>query len=411
MTLALAACMVSCKKQPVNLTTETGTLSLTISDLTEFITVETKSEGATDYRNFDNYDVVVEGPTTISEKFSEFAGRVVELGSGIYTITVTSPGTAPAAFEQPIYKAEESFEIRAGEVTALDLLCRPDNCKVTIELSENFKKELATYEVVVGNGLGQLVWKKDSVKDDFAQNKAGYFHARGLEVKVKGYRAFDDTEATAVYYVKNPQAGEHHVIKLDAKVTGEIGGIAIDVVTEFNEVSNDVVGGGLDEGYADRPDFDGSEDDEEVQQNLNTIVWGGNELFEPLVISPDSQIQMTISMPAGIETFVVEVSDNFKEAVSVITDGGRDYIDLINDVKIIEEFGGDKSALLTGDDIYHQTEIFFDLSSFVPILCATAPGWTVDFILDATDVNGDPLLFMGDKPTVTMIIPAATPAN
>ena len=207
--------------------------------------------------------------------------------------------------------------------------------------------------------------------------------------------------------MKNPQPGEHHVIKLDAKVTGTIGGINIEVVPDFNEIKDDIFVDGLEDVYVDRPDFDGTEGEggEDEEENNNSIVWEGNELFEPQTISPDSQIQMTITMPAGIETFIVEVSDNFKEAVSVITEGGVDYIDLINDPKIIAEFGGDKSALLTGDEIYHQTEIFFDLSSFVPILSSTAKGMTVDFILNATDVNGQQLLFMGDKPTVTMIIP------
>ena len=404
-TLAAAACLVACNRNVAVETIETGSLYLALSEETEFITVETKA--GTDYTDFNNYDVVIDGPTKVTEKFSEFAGRVVELGSGNYAITVTSPDTEPAAFEQPIYKAYETFEIRAGEVTSLDLLCVPDNCKVTIELSENFMKELATYEVSINNGLGELVWVKDETRNDFAENKAGYFLTRGLEVKVQGHRAIDDTQATAVYYVKNPQPGEHHVIKLDAKVTGTIGGINIEVVPDFNEIKDDIFVDGLEDIYVDRPDFDGTEGEggEDEEENNNSIVWEGNELFEPQIISLDIQIQMTITMPAGIETFIVEVSDNFKEAVSVITEGGVDYIDLINDPKIIAEFGGDKSALLTGDEIYHQTEIFFDLSSFVPILSSTAKGMTVDFILNATDVNGQQLLFMGDKPTVTMIIP------
>ena len=102
---------------------------------------------------------------------------------------------------------------------------------------------------------------------------------------------------------------------------------------------------------------------------------------------------------------MVNVSDNFKPAVSVITDGGVDYIDLINDARIEAEFGGDKSALPTGPQIYQQTEVVFDLTSFVGILCATAKGMDVSFILEATDANGQPLLFMDDYPTVTLRIP------
>ena len=108
-----------------------GTLDLRISGLDEYMVVETKS--AVDYTDVNNYDVVIDGPTKYEAKFSKMTGEVVELGSGSYTITVTSPSTEPVAFEQPIYQAYEEFVIKAGEVTPLDLVCTPLNCKVTIE--------------------------------------------------------------------------------------------------------------------------------------------------------------------------------------------------------------------------------------------------------------------------------------
>ena len=127
-------------------------------------------------------------------------------------------------------------------------------------------------------------------------------------------------------------------------------------------------------------------------------------MFEPMSITEESTIQMTITMPAGIKTFVVEVSENFKGAVAAITDGGVDYIDLINDPLICENFAD--TPLLTGDEILNQTQIIFDLSTFVPLLCQAAPDMTVDFILKATDNNDKPLLFMDDIPVVTLITPA-----
>ena len=394
--------LTSCRTKVVP---NTGQLDLRIADLEDYVVVETK---ATDYTDLSNYDVVIDGPTKYEKKFSEFQGEVVELGSGNYSITVTSPDTEPAAFEQPIYQAYEEFVIRAGEVTPLDLVCTPLNCKVTIELSDNFVKELASYEVVVNNGLGSLTWTKNSEKDDFAEGKAGYFLPRGLEIMVKGWRSIDNTEATAVHYVENPQPAEHHIVKLDAKVTGQIGGITIDVNTDFNEVNQDVEVPGMDEEYVDRPDFgDGDEgEDEEDQTPKNTISWPDNPTFDPITINNESEIKMNISMPAGIASFVVEVSDNFKQLVSVITTGGVGYLDLINDEKIKENFA--ESALPTGDELLNQTTVEFDLTSFVPMLIgAMSNGGTVSFILKATDKNGEELLFMGDYPTVTMIIPKA----
>ena len=397
--LMLTAGLVSCNRIEISNEGPKGGLALNVSDSTEYVIVETKA--GTDYGDLLTYDVVIDGPTKVSEKYASLTGRVVELGSGYYTITITSPQTSPAAFNQPIYSATESFEIKAGEVTSLDMVCTPANTMVTIELSENFKKELATYEVVINNGLGELVWTKDETKDDFASNLVGFFLPRGLEVKVKGHRSIDNTEATAVYYVKNPQPAEHHIIKLDAKVTGQIGGITIDFVTTFNEVENDIHVDGMDEGYVDRPDFDGSEGEgeEEEDNNAPAIIWADNPFFDPISIQKGDEISLTIKAPLGLKTFRVEVSDNFKAAVSMIAQ--KDYIDLINDADIWRPFG-----LPVGDQVAGQTELVFELTPFIDTLCGAAAGMTVEFILLATDVNDTEVLLNGDTPVVTINVPA-----
>lgn len=386
---------------------EMGTLDLRIAEVEEFIMVETKS--GVDYTDFSNYDVVIDGPTKYEAKYSEFSGKVVELGSGNYTITVTSPYTEPAAFEQPIYQAHEKFVIKAGEVTPLNLVCTPLNCKVTIELTENFVKELSSYEVVISNGLGELVWTKDGERNDFSETKAGYFLPRGLEIKVKGHRSIDDTEANAVHFVKNPQPAEHHIVKLDAKVTGQIGGVTINVSTEFTNVNQDISVPGMDEVYVDRPDFEGDEgDEEEGESTAPSIVWAENSYFDPITISPSDQISMVINAPEGIKSFVVQVSENFKTAISMVA-GGKDYIDLINDSAIWGPLG-----LPVGDQVSGQTSITFELTPFVPTLCGAAGGQTVSFTLYCTDSKDQELLLdLGDgatpaPPTVTLNVPAAS---
>ncbi len=400
-TLLLATCLVACRRVDMDVVeSDMGSLSFMIDDLTDYITVETKS--GVDYSDINDYDVVIDGPTKVSGKYGEmFVGAVVELSSGSYSITVTSPATEPAAFDQPIYQAYEEFEIKAGEVTDLKLTCTPANCMVTIELSENFKKELAMYEVVVKNGLGELVWTKDAEKDDFAAGKAGYFLPRGLQIDVKGFRSIDGTEAVATYFVKDPQPAEHHIIKLDAKVTGQIGGITISVVPTFNEVENDIHVDGMDESYVDRPDFDGSEGEEEEEENLSpSIVWDANPFFDPISIKSGDEISMTVLAPRGLKTFKVEVSDNFKAAVAMIAQ--KDYIDLVNDAEIWKPFN-----LPVGDQVVGQTELQFELTPFIDTLCSAAAGLTVEFILIATDSNDEEILIDGKFPVVTINVPAA----
>lgn len=416
-------CLASCRHTVIEEPRTTGSLMLGISNVGDFIEVETRSgEGESiDLSDLNEYDVVIDGPTKVSKKFGELAGQVTELGSGNYSITVTSPLTEPAAFEQPIYQAYDTFSIKAGEVTSLNLTCTPYNCKVTIELTENFKKELATYEVVVNNGLGSLTWTKDASRDDFGEGKAGYFLPRGLEIKVKGHRSIDNTEASTVKYVENPQPAEHHVIRLDAKVTGQIGGgadgtpgITITVVTTFNEKDLDIeVDDDVNEEYVDRPDFgDGEGDDEEVKLK-NEIIWPENALFEPYDVYTNSSVAMTIKMPAGISSFVVRVDHlGFQAAVSAMTDGNVPYIDLINDTVFAGYLrGGDSPIdpdhfLPLGDEIAGKTELEFNLTCFIPMLCSVVSGQTVPFILEAYDVNGNPLLFNKDFPVITMIVHA-----
>lgn len=452
-TLLLATCLVACRRVDMDVVeSDMGSLSFMIDDLTDYITVETKS--GMDYSDINDYDVVIDGPTKVSGKYGEmFVGQVVELSSGSYSITVTSPATEPAAFDQPIYQAYKEFEIKAGEVTDLKLTCTPANCMVTIELSENFKKELAMYEVVVKNGLGELVWTKDADKDDFAAGKAGYFLPRGLQIDVKGFRSIDGTEAVATYFVKDPQPAEHHIIKLDAKVTGQIGGITISVVTTFNEVENDIHVDGMDESYVDRPDFDGSEGEEDdTGDNKPSIIWPEHPTFEPITIQKGDQISMTIKAPLGIKTFRVEVSDNFKAAVAMIPEGkqeserveemvekkdeegnviytenengeqvpvmetvvtyvpieggekltGIDYIDLIEHDYVWYSFG-----LPVGPEVYGQKEIVFELTPFIDTLCGAAAGMTVEFTLIATDMNDNEVLILEEYPVVVINVPAA----
>lgn len=425
-----ALCLASCRQVVIDEPDTTGGLQFSIASEGSFIVADTKSgeDQAVDFSDLESYDVVIDGPTKVSKKFGELVGQVIELGSGSYTITVTSPATEPAAFEQPIYRAYEEFDIKAGEVTALDLTCTPYNCKVTIELSENFKKELATYEVVVNNGLGSLTWTKDASKDDFGEGKAGYFLARGLEVKVKGHRSIDNTEATTVKYIENPQPAEHHVIKLDAKVTGQIGGgsdgtpgISITVITSFEEKDFDieVEDDNIEDTYVDRPDFGDGDEEEEVTQK-NEIIWEANPKFLDFNITPESEIKMTIKMPAGIGTFIVEVDNvDFQGALKILTKNEVTYIDLINDEVFANNMRGGNDPLdpdhnlPLGDELTGQTEVEFNLTCFVGMLCgAVAPETSVPFILKAYDVNGTPLHFMGDFPRITLVTPAAsTPAN
>ena len=55
LTSLLAMCLVSCRNTDLEEVAETGTLKVNLTSLTDYITVETKSdEGGVDYTDFNN---------------------------------------------------------------------------------------------------------------------------------------------------------------------------------------------------------------------------------------------------------------------------------------------------------------------------------------------------------------------
>ena len=63
---------------------------------------------------------------------------LVELSSGEYTITVTSPETEAVAWEQPSYAATKDIAIVNGAVTPVDMVCTLQNMKNSVYCSQHF---------------------------------------------------------------------------------------------------------------------------------------------------------------------------------------------------------------------------------------------------------------------------------
>ena len=77
--VALSAVLLSCNRDEIDNELQTGGLSFSVSGDSEYLLV---TKAGTDYGDLNTYDVVIDGPTKVSEKYSELTGRVVELGSG-----------------------------------------------------------------------------------------------------------------------------------------------------------------------------------------------------------------------------------------------------------------------------------------------------------------------------------------
>ena len=347
--------------------------------------------------------------------------QVLELGSGNYTIAAQSPVTKQAAWDLPVYGASADFSIVVGELTPVSLVATLQNMKVSFQLSENFKKELSNYTVTVTNApsweaadpdVNTLVWADKAAVDE---GKPGYFSVAPLMVKVDAYRAIDGSETHAALSITKVAPRDHHIIKLDARVTGSVSGISLVLDDSVNEKDSDVnvdgwsevpvEGGGQggdDDGGDDNPG--GGEGGDPQTSTAPTMTWDANPNFEPTPIESSMDVNILIKAPEAIKDFLVVVDSNILSETIAQMGGHSEYsyapgnpfvMDLIHDEALTSALGG---MIPVKDQLEGQTEVNFSLSDLVPLILVYGPesGSRHTFTLKVTDTKDQTL----EKPVV-----------
>ena len=389
-----------------------GTLQFKMSASGDYITKSTN----TDIKEF----VVTitrpaDGWTRESPRYADMPQNI-ELSSGAYTVTASSLYKLDAAWDQPIYSGTAEFTIAAGEMTPVSLVCTLANMKVTIVPSSNFAKEMELFNVVVTNagdwtaaveGENALTWDNEKIEN----GDAGYFTVAPLLVKVYGKRAIDQTEASAVKTISTVAARDHHIINLDARVTGEaIFELTIDdqVVEKNDDVFVDgwaetPVDGGDPNPDDPNPDDPNPDDPPVVDPNLPTATWDANPDFEPMLMaSSGMNVEIEINVPLKIATFGVEVDSNvLSETIAQLSStpdheyqaGHPFWMDMIFDDTLCENLGGMGLGLPLKDDLLGQTHVLFSLSGLMPLALMYGPasGSYHYFNLKVTDEAGNSL--------------------
>ena len=395
--LAAAAAVAACGTE--TLPSGSGTLSLTAVQegayatkandvLGDFVVDITRpSDGWTKH-----YDRYMDIPQTIS------------LGSGDYTLTVASPQFRHAAWDLPYYSGSADFTIRVDELTPVNVTASLQNMKVSFVLTDNFKNELSSYSIVVTNAASwdaadaaekTLTWS--SLTGDVEQ-KAGYFSVAPLRVKVDGYRAIDNSESHSELIIADVSAKDHHIITLDARVTGQLSGIAISIDPSVNDRESDVTVPGWDEVPVDGGDNGDEEDpgddtgDDPQPSTAPTMTWATNPNFDRTPIRSEMDVKITITAPEGIRDFVIDVNSYILGPVlasssfgGTTNTDGTVRMDLINNATMVSALGG--MGVPTGDNLKDQTEVEFSLSSLVPMILGYGPAQGSEhiFTLKVTD--------------------------
>ncbi|MBR5103917.1 MAG: DUF4493 domain-containing protein [Bacteroidales bacterium] len=333
---------------------------------------------------------------------------LIELSTGEYNVSVTSPETALVAWDTPVYSGSVDFAIVAGVVTPLEVVCTLQNMKNSVYCSQHFMDRLTDFEVKISNADGHLVWGADEVgiytessNGDKtivkSPSKHAYFSVEALTVNVDGYREIDNTTANLKYEIKDVAARDHHIIYLDAHVTGQ-SSMTLSIDTSVNDKLVDMILPGIDpdDSMIDDDIEAGWEEPGEEQPSIPDVtvqapylVWEANPDFEKMDIEAGMSVELMVYAPGKIKEFVVKVSDNFLPAIQILVPGAE-YLDLIGDETAKEALG---SMLPVGDQLLGQTEVMFSLSQLVPLIAAVGnPGEDYIFTLEVTDEKDQKLV-------------------
>lgn len=181
-----------------------GTLELDLASIYNGVTIsragETVDGGTTtgsfneEDVNVDNYTLVVTNTETqeevakgkVSELKNESGKVVLPLGEGSYAVTAYNyEGENVTVSERPYFKGEQTFSVKKGIATSVDLPCKLVCIEVSVGLTASFEESFKDdYSVIVDNGDGATqIFDKNSL------GKKYYFqvpeHQNSLNASIK----------------------------------------------------------------------------------------------------------------------------------------------------------------------------------------------------------------------------------
>ena len=400
LTMAAAATVFAgCNKNEVGTDAGSGMLRLQVGYAGEYNDktpdlVPVKSD-ADDQEFIDTFVISIEKTTgapyslecTVAQFNEQYADGILSLSPGSYTVSVSSPGSEKAAWDQPVYGVTKEFTIVEDVLTPLELVCSLTNMMVSVKLSENFKSELSAYSIVITgdyeDGSASLTWSSADVD---AESRAGYFAVAPLSVEIQGTRALDGSEARKTYRIEDVAAADHHILNIDAKTTGASQpSISIDYTV--NEKPVDITVPGFEE--IPIPDEE-PEDPDVPSEDAPELVWDANPTFERWPLAATMDVNLVVNAPGKIAGFKVDIKS---ETLQSLLESFTMPMDLINDQTVKEFMSSPFIGLPVGDDLSGKTSVEFPLSTLLPMLYGLGPdpGSEHTFTLIVTDEAGQEL--------------------
>lgn len=400
-----------------------GTLELGLSSVYNGVTVSRASttvDGGTTTGNFDeedinvdNYTLVVTNTETqeevakgkVSELKNESGKVVLPLSEGDYSVTAYNyEGENVTVSERPYFKGEQTFSVKKGVATSVDLPCKLACVEVSLSLTSSFEEAFKDdYAVIIDNGDGaSQTFDKTSI------GKKYYFqtpeHQSTLNASIKAtseegnfveLKATIQKPADAEGGESDLEGGDSFNIQLTEEgSTDSYISIGITVDLTFTEVGETIeipVGNIIYEG-PETPG-EGGEGGEEPETGTLSVT-GVPATYNLTTTGTVPTIKVDMASENGIKSLVVSIeSDNQDFPGLLSTMDLLEPFDLCN----LEDRAATKSNLLMlgliSEDVYSQlhagtlTSYTFEVTSLVSLLPQTGLTGSHKFTLTISDGN------------------------
>lgn len=400
-----------------------GTLELGLSSVYNGVTVSRASttvDGGTTTGNFDeedinvdNYTLVVTNTETqeevakgkVSELKNESGKVVLPLSEGDYSVTAYNyEGENVTVSERPYFKGEQTFSVKKGVATSVDLPCKLACVEVSLSLTSSFEEAFKDdYAVIIDNGDGaSQTFDKTSI------GKKYYFqtpeHQSTLNASIKAtseegnfveLKATIQKPADAEGGVSDLEGGDSFNIQLTEEgSTDSYISIGITVDLTFTEVGETIeipVGNIIYEG-PETPGEGGEGGDEPTTGTLS--VTGVPETYDLTTTGTVPTIKVDMASENGIKSLVVSIDSDNPMFPTLLS--GLDLLEPFDLCNLEERPEAKKNLLmlnLISEDVYAQLHAgavksyTFEVTSLVALLPQTKLTGSHKFTLTISDGN------------------------
>lgn len=329
---------------------------------------------------------------------------------GSYKVQVRSRVLKDAEWSAPYYLGSQTFDIRNGEVTDVGpIVCKLANVRVTIDYGPKL------LEATGGEGFTITVTSTPGVYLQYTgkETRSGYFAYNGQTTMVARFQGrVNGVDEDFSHVLENIAPGQHRKLTFrlnynpnvpdDEVGTIEGQGIVVSCSTKTVNVDGNVIQEEDIQESGDRPgqegDEPGGEDPKPGEEGNITFTSetlankNGNVLDDTPNNAADfgegkKEAKIHIHSDAPIASLNVKIVSNFLTEDMLSGVGLTSEFDLANPVKDGTDYTEGLKGLgfKVGDEVKGQTELDFDITTFMPLILEAGDH---KFIITVKDENG-----------------------